>query len=662
MPSHITVRLQFGLYQDPKVITRQMLKLVDQAPIDEVMFFFYAEEHNDGHDTLQQVQQWIDHSRPYRQALADKGIQISLNPWHTLLHADRGRRLKPGQNWQTMVDPYGRCATAQVCPLDPHWREYIAQVMRMYAKEGFRVIWIDDDIRFHNHGPLRWGGCFCPLHVAEFNRRTGLLATRDQIVAHCTAPGQPHPWRAAWFDMWEDTHLAMIAQWRDIVQTAGGNLGLMSSWPECHGAEGRRWENWFEAFAGDKPLFHRPHYWMYCDQLGSRLPNFIALLDQNRSLQPDGVQNGPEIDCGIPYGKWNRPFRQIGAQMALAHILGATELNISIHDHIGNDPDDEPQRQEFLRQWRPTLDWLADTFPMGLRPVGVGIPWSQDMGRTIRTPKAGDWFDLQCPTRGWASWLGAAGHAFCMRQSPAINAIGGPVAWSFTDDQLRQWLAGGLLLDGVAAGILLERGFGDWIGLQAARRVTQDDVLYSLEHATDPAFALRLGAEISMNGHDYTSSILLASPAAGAKVATDLRGPRQQVVGPGLVLFENALGGRVAVVPWRADGEVSMPGLRAVQLTRILRWLDRNNDHGWVEGGAWLVPQFLSDGKHRRTVVWNASGDELEAFEVHLPAGWPNPTNAVQIDAHGRRHPAGVSGGQVKLSRPLYQFELVVLS
>lgn len=105
-----------------------------------------------------------------------------------------------------------------------------------------------------------------------------------------------------------------------------------------------------------------------------------------------------------------------------------------------------------------------------------------------------------------------------------------------------------------------------------------------------------------------------------------------------------------------------MPGLRAVQLTRIASWLDRSHQHGWVEGGAWLVPQFLTDARQWRAVVWNASGDELNAFEVHVPAGWPRLTSAVQIDAHGRRYPAAVDGGKVRMSRPLYEFELVVLS
>jgi hypothetical protein len=154
MPSHFTLRMQFGPHQDPEEVTSWLLKLAKEAPVDEVMVFFFAEEMNDGHDTPERIDQWIEHSRPYRQALAEAGVAISLNPWHTMLHCDRGRRFKPGQDWQPMVSPTGQVAQAQVCPLEEKWQAYYAESLRRYAREGFRVIWIDDDIRYHNHGPL----------------------------------------------------------------------------------------------------------------------------------------------------------------------------------------------------------------------------------------------------------------------------------------------------------------------------------------------------------------------------------------------------------------------------------------------------------------------------------------------------------------------------
>ena len=60
MPTHYTLRMQFGPHQDADIITDQLLKLVEEARVDEIMFFFFAEEMNDGHGPLKTLgQDWL---------------------------------------------------------------------------------------------------------------------------------------------------------------------------------------------------------------------------------------------------------------------------------------------------------------------------------------------------------------------------------------------------------------------------------------------------------------------------------------------------------------------------------------------------------------------------------------------------------------------------
>ncbi len=661
MPSHYTLRMQFGPHEDPDDIRRQLVRLVRSAPVDEVMLFYFAEEQNDGHETLERIRLWLDRSRPYREALRQEGVIVSLNPWHSILHADRHRTLKAGQAWQTLVDPAGRAASAQVCPLDEGWRSYFEESLALYAAEDFRVIWIDDDIRFHNHEPLEWGGCFCPLHVAEFNRRSGESASREEIVANCTAPGEPHTWRSIWMDMWDDTQTEMISHWRQITEASGSRLGLMSSYPEPHAAEGRRWGRWWKAFGGDKPPVHRPAYWYYTDTRASDIPEYVGLLDQMRSLQPAEVESGPEVDNG-PYGRWNRSFTELGAQMSLAHVMGSTNLNISLYDFMGNRVDDEPERARFLAGWRGTLDMLADDFGMTMRPVGVGIPWHEDMSRRVHTDGLEGWQGLEVPTRGWAHWLGAAGAAFSMRPSQYVNAIAGRMAWVFSDDELEEMLSSGLLLDGEAAAIVVKRGFGGLIGVRDARFISQEDVLYSIERCVVKGLSLRVGAQMSINAHPYAYRLLQADLCDGATVASELRTPTQEVVGHGLVTFENEAGGRIAIMPWSANGRVLMNIQRAIQIRSTLLWLDGDNHFGWVGGGAWLVPQFLTDGQSWRAVIWNGCDDVIDRITVGLPASMPAPSHAFSVDGSGGRHDASFSDGLLRLQRPLGRWEYVIMT
>lgn len=662
MPTRYTLRLQYGRHQRTEDILPGLLNLCRRARVDEVMLFLFAEEYNHGHETLAEIRDWLTWSRPLQKALRAAGLRLSLNPWHSLLHVDRGRTLKPDQPWQTMHDQHGRACTAVVCPLDPGWRTYFHQALELYAAEDFDVIWIDDDIRYHNHGDLDWGGCFCPLHVDAFQRHTGLSATREEIVRACTAPGAPHPWRAAWLDLWESQHLELIASWRDLVEAKGKRLGLMSSLPEQHAAEGRRWSSWWKTISTG-PVWHRPHFWPYEEITGAHLPLSLNLLDQNRSVQPPGVESGPEIEC-IPYGAWNKSFRQLSAQMTAAQVFGASHLQISLFDHMGNDPDDEPERAAFLHAWRPTLDWLADLFPPTLRTAGIGVPWSEEAARTQHLTHGGTWSELVCPTRGWAHWLGAAGLATSVHPEAPVIALAGPGVRAFDEATLRGWLTRGVLLDGEAARILAERGFAELIGLAAPRTITQADVVYATECCTHPAFTFRPGAQLSVNSEFFTAfgqRLIQGRPAAGAHEVTELRDPHQHRAGHGILAFTNPAGGRVVITPWNADSKPVMNRLRAEQLARLTTWLHGGETCARVTGGAWLVPVVMRQDTITRVVIWNAGSDAVARLTWQTPHALGQPTEGWLIEASGQRIPCGITGTQITLPKPLHQWECVVL-
>jgi len=657
-----TARMQFRPDDDANVLIRETLELCRRGQIDEVMFFAFAEEQNDGHDSLERIRHWMDAIRPCKQALKAKGVEVSLNPWHSILHTDRGRRFKPDQTWQPLMDWRGRAASAMVCPLDPDWRVYYASAMRLFAAERFRVIWIDDDIRYHNHAPLDWGGCWCPLHIAEFNRRACVQASREDIVGRILKPGEPHPWRAVWLDMWDDLHIQLIDSWRVIVELEGSRLGLMSSSVEAHAMEGRNWDKWWDALSGARPPVHRPHFWGYSEAQGPMLVYGISQLQQHHALRRSHMESAPEIEC-FPYGPWNKSFRHTFAQMALAQIFGAHRLAISLFDFMGNLPSDEPERAEFLARVKPALSWLGEQFSSEWAPYGVGIPWDPDLSRRVQTTAADNWRALEVTTRGWEQWLGPFGVAFQKRPHSAVNALAGNMAAAYDDDTLRQFLSSGLLLDGPAAATLIARGCGELIGLSDPRIVSQDDLLYSAEESLDAEFGLRPGAQMSLNAEKpYAERLLQARLLPGARNASVLRDPVQRALGHGAVLFENALGGRVAIMPWDANAGTNLCTQRQAQIIKVLRWLARDARVASVEGGAWLVAQFFSAGSRWRGVVWNASPDVVRRIRIMPPPGMDSISNAMLCSADGVWSPVPVLDNIIDLPTAMHQWEFLILN
>ncbi|NNC14025.1 hypothetical protein HII28_19375 [Planctomonas sp. JC2975] len=520
MPTRYILRIQPDVAEDPRVVGERLARFATDSRAEEVCLFLCNMEFWDGHVTIDELERWLTAARGWRDALQEAGIAVSLNPANTLGHGDWDRTFRAEQQWQPMVDQWGRAATAQVCPLDPTWRDYFVDVLSRCARDGYGTVWIEDDIRLHNHMPLDWGGCFCPLHLEEFAARTGVETSREELVAACTAPGAPSPWRSEWMRMWDDTGRELLAMCRAAVDAQGSRLGLMSSRTEQHAAEGRDWPAWLEI-----PAAHRPHFWGYSEVTGREFASSVVLLDQQRGVQPAALESYPEIECW-PYGAWNKSYAQTAAQMALAQVAGSDGLALSVTDFLANHPADEPGLSGFLAQWRSTMDWLSESFPKTMRSTGVGLPWSKSAARDVAldrsTPR---WQSLVVQNRGWAYALLGTGHATTATTS-AVNALSGESVWGFSDEELEGMFAGGLLLDAGAAVVLARRGFGHLIGVEGAAFVERPAaVVATREVCHDSTFTLRPGASFSVDPATWPDvpggapwRIMQGVPAEGARI------------------------------------------------------------------------------------------------------------------------------------------------
>ena len=159
-------------------------RFVREAQIDDVAVFCNVEELNTGHMTEEEQETiWLRLLCDVQAALAPEGVQLSVNHWHSLMHADLGKTLPQSQPFRRMVDMDGREADLCVCPMCERWQTYFAGLYARYASLSPHILWVEDDFRLHNHDPLRWGGCFCPAHMREYARRAGKPElTREEFV------------------------------------------------------------------------------------------------------------------------------------------------------------------------------------------------------------------------------------------------------------------------------------------------------------------------------------------------------------------------------------------------------------------------------------------------------------------------------------------------
>ncbi|GLZ41066.1 hypothetical protein [Actinokineospora sp. NBRC 105648] len=583
--------------------------------IGEAVLFVAGEELHDGHLTAEEADSWYAAVATAVDVLREAGVGVSLNPWVTTGHADRGRVDRHG--FAPMVGPFGDVATAQASFACPRWRAWLAAHYGRFADLGLRVLWLEDDFRFHNHAPLIWGGGFEPGMLARFAELAGEPVDRADLVAAITAPGEPHPWRALLQRTWRETQLEVVAQVRAAVAGRAA-LGLMSSTLGVASVEGRDWRALFTALGPG--AVHRPHYAPYVDAPAHSLAWSVAMLELQRPLRPHGIEIAPEVE-NYPYTHWAKSDTQTWSELVACALSGVDGLLLNVLPFTARTPATFERVGDLLDRARPALDRVADT---EVETIGVGIPWYADTAAHVRTERASlEALDID-PTRA-ARYLLSYGVPVRAGESPVV-ALFGDLAWAVPDEELAQFLTGGLLLDGTAAAILAARGHSASIGVLVhdvqGREEHTEHGPYAMERVTEAAEVVAAG---TLYPDNQQPAVARMTALPGATVWTEVRTPRQEAWGDGLVLFTNPSGGRVAVLAATVPEDLPRSDTQQRLLHAVIRFLEGGRRvFPLVTGGAHLIPHAARTSRGLRLAVANGSADPAVPV-LDLPPDWPAP-------------------------------------
>ena len=263
-PNKYEYSLRFQL--DPKTdVEHRINRLVDfcqKAEIDDVMFFVDAEDINHGHCTIEQVKPQIEAIKKAGEQIKKLGVTLSLNPWASLLHEERGRTLKVGQNFNTMVDYKGYKSKVVACPLCEEWRKYFVELYKYYCTElDIDTIWIEDDFRLHNHAPLEDVGCFCQLHMQKYSQALGKTVTREQFVQGLV--DNVDGYRKAYLSVNRDVMESAMRYIIDELKGVQDGFGLMTSGANAYFVEGRDQVAMFQIMSERRQALNRLSLGMY---------------------------------------------------------------------------------------------------------------------------------------------------------------------------------------------------------------------------------------------------------------------------------------------------------------------------------------------------------------------------------------------------------------
>jgi hypothetical protein len=596
-----------------------------RAAIDEVAFFCAPEELSRGHLSDEEQEKFIGFFKKAKALTEERGMDFSVNNWTTLYHTDRGRKLRPGQNFGLMVDPDGREASNTVCPLDGAFRAYYADLLKRFGGLRPRIFWIEDDFRLHNHHPLRWGGCFCPRHLEEFSRRAGKRLGREEFISGVLRPGVPHPYRKIWLDTARETMIGLAEAFNGALRETSPStaLGLMSSDPAVHCAEGRDWDRLLGALCRGAARVNRPHLPAYNENSPQAyLWHFNTVSILSRACLPPETLVYPELE-NFPFARASKSLRFTRYQIESALALGIDGITLDILDFSGSAAP-MAGHAENLAASKGFLSACNETGVFKWEREGVKVLFSPDSSYTLHTEKGRDMPELYPRENFWGGVFGSMGVPFTYRRDwkrirGEITALSGQFFRNLGAEELEALFADNfVIMDGAAAETLFDMGAGRLAGITRVTRLPSDEAVVSYEEMAGAEEAYAVPRISAQGSFEY---IYLVEYETGARVLGGLFSPAHEYRGNGTAVFKD----RALILPYSGGGYIPMAlnELRRRVLFRELQKAARVYRSpaplavDQVNFGAYA---FADRGKRALFLV-NGSADPVDRVELWRPGG-----------------------------------------
>ena len=549
---HNCLRIQItpDEWQDERI--EAMAQHCAEYGFDNVMLMLNLEEFHCGHISIEEEKKWIAVLKKAAAALREKGIVVSVNNWIEMGHADRGRHFAPDQHFTPMVDPYGTAATAIPCPLCKNWRTYFAEYVTLLCKELTPdTYWIEDDFRLMNHVPLRSAGCFCDLHMADYNKRLGTSYTREEFVKKLLTPGPCNRERKAWLDSNRDVMVELADEITKTVKAAcpHTDVAIMTSGPEQHCMEARDWSALFAALSqGGGHKINRIHL-PYEEMTGKGYIHYFNKASMGvLAMCEDDVLIMPEIEHSAASRYRRSPrFMRFALETAIPLVLSG--MTYSLYDFVANGTRDSFGYGAVVREEQPFMQGVLD---LGLRYSslsGVVVPidprscYYQEMtGERLE--------DLMPGEYNAAGYLSAMGISFCYsRQKRFVGKTVLMTKWSiftFTDEELCDLFAQNfVLLDGSGVLALQERGLLSLIHARRAESKGRDNGYHTYEECADKMLYIDGVRGLRASCRTAAGDFVEVEYEEGVSVKTEVYGYRMNRLAPAIVT-----GKGFAVIPY----------------------------------------------------------------------------------------------------------------
>lgn len=581
-------------------------------------------------DTVQHTEYYAELLHPLINKMREKSISYQLNYQNLFGSWDGGADLSDVNGWENWVDEKGMESKGCACCIGPKFREIAGKKLQIWASTKPDVMWIDDDIRFHNHrAPIRefWSGkafaervdfgCFCNQHIERFHREYGNTYTRQEIEEGILKGSIV---RKQWMEF-SGNIANEVTEWieKTIHEVSPDTkVAVMTSNPDVHSVEGRNWKHFLKNLSGkEKPLL-RPTFGPYMEGNPRDFFSSYLVYEQLKanihSQYGSDVEFCPEVE-NTRFTRWSKSVAATEYQLLLGSFLGCKDITLSIFDLEGCVLEEEPEWAGMLKKMRPMLDILFKYGLWNWDSEGISLITAPD--RIAENTREVTQMQQLARGRLWDGTLVKAGIPCKYITPDKITGCVGVALDAYTadllhDEEIEYLLSQGVLLDAGAAQQLSARGFSEYIGLSVGKRmecIAGCEVLHTCRH--QDGSVVRVPSRI--DGWKWNDLIL----DGAEKISTLITPYGSEHVG--FSRFKNKLGGTVYVYAANGSfGDGFYTNYRVGLLKRICQEILKEQIVQ-VNNGSYMLTVSKAYGENRAIMITNMSADTVNDLEITVP-------------------------------------------
>ncbi len=432
--------------------------------------------------------------------------------------------------FQGIIKEDGSRVEESPCPLDQEYKDtfsdYVATVVKI--AHPFMVNFEDD---YH----LNYG-CFCPLHLEEFRKRQNRYYSREELrsILNEKIP-ENYKLQQAWGELKRDSLAGLAASVREKVDQIAPETRLCLCQSFASERDGNFTEAVTQAFAGKTRPIVRVFGASYFSDNSLDLPKKIFNCLYQAQHLPENFELIHESDS-FPHTRFFVSGSKLKSLMTAAFAYGLEGSLFYATQYLENPMEEEG----YCKMFKNELNRFS--------ALKLAVKESTIEGCEIyRNPGT---------SYNWVSVTGRMGIPHTSKEAK-VKLVSGDIIESMNEQEIKNLLKTNVFLDGHAAYLLSKRGFAKLIGAEIS---TRDETILPpfREGVRNPEKYENINNRLMYNyawafNKGNRDSFYQITPLAGAEIITDFLNTKDQPFYPGMIRFENELGGRIAVMAFNLN-------------------------------------------------------------------------------------------------------------